>query len=108
MVMNTEAGTAVVPWPGAAGTKCSIKATPGCSQKAPGKWKTVYSPRETPPQLGMRRSSMGCGEQLHMQEKLLKCSSCSPTNQHICSQARSGQNSRPMVMGKTVSFGGKI
>ena len=108
MVMNTEAGTAVVPWPGAAGTKRSIKATPGCSQKAPGKWKTVYSPRETPPQLGMRRSSMGCGEQLHMQEKLLKCSSCSPTNQHIRSQARSGQNSRPMVMGKTVSFGGKI
>lgn len=78
MVTNTEAGTAVVPRPGAAGTKRSIKATPGCSQKAPGKWKTVYSPRETPPQLGMRPSSMGRGEQLQMQEKLLKCPAAAP------------------------------
>lgn len=42
---NTEVGTGRAHrGRGSAGTKCSMKATPGCSQKAPGKWKTADSP----------------------------------------------------------------
>lgn len=42
---NTEVGMGRVhQGRGSAGTKRSMKATPGCSQKAPGKWKTVDSP----------------------------------------------------------------
>ena len=62
------------------------------------------------PQLGMRRSSMGCGEQLQTQEKVLERSSCSATNQHARSQARSGRENGKTAAdghGQTRFFGGK-
>lgn len=52
-----------------------------------------FSPRNAP-QLGMRRSSTGCAEQLQTQEKVLERSSCRATDQRVRSQARSGQEDR--------------